>query len=121
MRYSLYYQLMPALRRVGELSHWNRAEIEGLMTVMAVLKYHHETQRYPEKLSELVEVGLLKKLPMDPYSDKPLVYRKIDDGFTLYSVGYNFTDDGGMAIRNKKGRAKMWGAVEGDAVFWPID
>jgi hypothetical protein len=121
VRYSLYYQLMPALRQVGERAHRNRAEVEGLMTVMAVLWYHQETQRYPEKLSELVEAGLLKKLPMDPFSDKPLVYRKIDDGFTLYSVGYNFTDDGGMAIRDRKGRAKVWGAVEGDAVFWPID
>jgi hypothetical protein len=121
VRYSLYYKLMPALRQVGERAHRNQAEVEGLMTVMAVLWYHQETRRYPEKLSELVEAGLLKKLPIDPYSDKPLVYRRMDDGFTLYSVSYNFTDDGGMAIRDRKGRAKVWGAVEGDAVFWPID
>jgi hypothetical protein len=119
VRYSLYYQLMSALRRVGEISHRNRTEVECLMTVMAVLRYHQKTQRYPEKLSELVEAGLLKKLPMDPYSDKPLVYRITDDRFTLYSVSENFTDDGGAVFRDDKGRVKMW-ADEGDAVFWPV-
>jgi len=119
VRYSLYYQLMPALRRIGEMAHRNRAEVEGLMTVMAVLWYHQETQRYPEKLSELVEAGLLKKLPMDPYSDKPLVYRKTNEGFTLYSASENFTDDDGKVFMDDKGRAKVW-ADEGDAVFWPV-
>ena len=68
---------------------------------------------------ELFEAGYLKKLPMDPYSDSPLVYKKTDDDFILYSVGYDFEDDGGEVYRDNKGRVRPWGD-EGDAVFWPV-
>jgi len=61
----------------------------------------------------------LKALPIDPFSDKPLVYRRTEDGFILYSVGPNFEDDGGVVGKDEKGRVKMW-ADEGDAVFWPV-
>ena len=35
--------------------------------------------------------------PCDPFSDRPLVYRRQADGYLLYSVGANGTDDGGVA------------------------
>ena len=119
-RYLLYYVMMPGLRSVGERAHRYRAEVEGLMTVISMLRYNKAKGQYPESLNEVLEAGLLKKLPMDPFSDKPLVYRRMDDGFTLYSVSYNSTDDGGMVIMDRKGRVGMW-ASRGDAVFWPID
>jgi len=117
-RYIGYYMLIPALRRVGEIAHRVRTEVGGLITTVAVLGYNKENSRYPESLSELVKAGLLKKLPMDPFSDKALVYRRTDDKFTLYSVGLNFEDDGGK-MGTKNGKPNKW-ADEGDAVFWPV-
>ncbi len=38
---------------------------------------------------------------VDPFTDKPLVYKKAGDRFQLYSVGANKTDDGGMAKPGK--------------------
>jgi hypothetical protein len=58
-------------------------------------------------------------LPIASFSDKPLVYRKTDDDFILYSVGPNFTDEGGEYSRDSKGRIKNW-LDNGDAVFWPV-
>jgi len=57
---------------------------------------------------------------MDPYSDKPLVYKRKGEGFILYSVGPNFIDDGGtVAVVN--GRTMKWGTKEqGDIVLWPV-
>ena len=51
---------------------------------------------------------------MDPYSDKPLVYKRLDNSFTLYSLGADFDDDGGTPSN--------WGEGDkgGDAVFWPV-
>jgi hypothetical protein len=37
-------------------------------------------------------------VPIDPYSDRPLVYRRTDDGYLLYSVGSNRVDDGGQRV-----------------------
>ena len=86
-----------------------------------ILWYEKERGMYPESLAELVKVGFLEEVPIDPFSDEPLVYRKTDDGFILYSVGMNFVDDGGQYGTNKNGGAKKtWSDDGGDAVFWPV-
>jgi len=86
----------------------------ALITTIAILRYKTETVRLPETLDQLVATGYLKELPMDPYSDGPLVYRRLDDGFTLYSFGPDFDDDGGTP--------SLWdrGYQGGDQVFWPV-
>jgi hypothetical protein len=67
---------------------------------------------------------LLSEVPIDPFSDQPLVYKKTDNGFTLYSVGYNFKDDGGVPGQyegtNKNPQARRW-TQYGDVVFWPVE
>jgi len=111
--------LMPSLNIISIIGYRNKADAEAMLALIAILRHKEEIGSFPENLDKLVEAGLLNALPIDPFSDKPLVYRRTDDGFTLYSVGYNFADDGGTVFRNDKGRAKMW-ADEGDAVFWPV-
>jgi hypothetical protein len=37
----------------------------------------------------------LSAIPMDPYSGRPLVYRRVGDTYVLYSVGRDGKDDGG--------------------------
>jgi len=92
-----------------------KSQYEATLTILAALRWNLDKGRYPDSLDELVSNGYLKKLPMDQYSDKPLVYKKTDDSFMLYSLGKDFDDDGG--IHNK-----YWGIADesGDSVFWPI-
>jgi hypothetical protein len=105
--------------RCAALNGWvAEAFRRALLTVLAILRYQKEKGAYPADLEALVEQGYLSQLPMDPWSDSPLVYKKTDDDFTLYSVGENFEDDGGEVIRDYDGRVGMW-VGEGDAVFWP--
>lgn len=106
--------LGPAHGRVGELIWRVKAGRSALLTVLAVLRYQKENAKYPADLEELVKNGYLKELPMDPYADKPLVYRKTGESFLLYSVGADFDDDGGVPSK--------WGQTEqgGDQVFWPV-
>jgi hypothetical protein len=111
--------LMPALGRVSEISYRLSADVKSTLTVIALLRYRQDTSDYPESLDGLVAAGYLKELPIDPYTDEPLIYRKTDGNFILYSVGPNFKDDGGQVYRDKKGKVKLW-ADEADAVFWPV-
>ncbi len=111
--------LEPAHRRVGQLVWRMKTHRVTLLTVLAVLRYEKENGRCPENLHSLVGLDYLKELPMDPWSDKPLVYKRGDDGFVLYGVGSNFTDDGGEAARYDDGRIRKY-ADEGDWVFWPV-
>ncbi|MCI0499007.1 MAG: hypothetical protein L0Y36_04925 [Planctomycetales bacterium] len=112
--------LMPALEKVNILSHRNRIDSQALPAILAILQYQKQNGTFPETLDALVENGLLNNVPIDPFSDNPLVYKKMDNGFTLYSVGQNFVDDGGLQGKDSRGKSTLWGN-DGDAVFWPVN
>lgn len=110
--------LMPALAKVAERSHRSRVDSMATLTVLAILQYHKTHGEYPASLTALAEAGLLRQLPMDPYSDRALVYRRTEGGFVLYSVGLNLADDGGAA-GTKDGKYTRW-TDNGDVIFWPV-
>lgn len=105
---------IPSVYRVIELYQRLKAKESALITIIAILRYKEDKEQFPENLDQLVSAGYLKQLPMDPYSDKPLVYKRLDSNFMLYSLGADFDDDGGMHSR--------WGqySLGGDQVFWPV-
>ncbi|MBC8468649.1 MAG: TlpA family protein disulfide reductase [Planctomycetes bacterium] len=107
--------LYPAIKRSIENEYCGRAEIQALITTLAVLRYNNEKKGYPVSLSQLISAGYLNEPPKDPFSDKPLVYRKSQEGFILYSFGGDFDDDDGQHSK--------WGLDEegGDQVFWPVE
>ena len=100
--------------RVMELARRARAELDALVTTLAAIRYQRDQGQYPESLNRLVETGYLESVPWDPNSNGPLIYRRTEGNFILYSCGRDFDDDGGM-------RSK-WGEGEngGDQVFWPV-
>ena len=112
-RYWPVLTFIPGLQKIGAMSYRNRAEVDALIATIAILRYEKEKGEYPESLDSLVADGYLKRLPMDPYSNKSLVYSRKDDGFILYSFGLNYADDGGVRYRSR------W-AKDGDRVFWPV-
>ncbi len=63
-------------------------------TALSLLQYHNDNGAYPESLDALIP-ECLDAVPIDPFTGEPLVYRKVDDGFQLYSFGPNQIDDGG--------------------------
>ena len=104
-----------AMPKVIEIESRIRVEEQALITTLTVLRYNADKRRYPAELPELVSAGYIKGLPKDPFSDKPLVYKQTRQGFTLYSFGGDFDDDGGLHSK--------WGLGEegGDQVFWPLE
>jgi len=62
---------------------------------------------YPAALTDLVHVGLLRHLPVDPFAptfDVPLHYRPLaGDKFLLYSVGADGIDDNGRPVDLRQG------------------
>jgi len=119
-RYFLLHYLIPAAERCSDLAYRGKALHEATVAILALKRWRLEKNEYPAGLDDLVSAGFLKELPMDPYSDKPLVYKKTDDNFILYSLGCDFKDDGGKIVE-KRGDVQKWGTHDdGDAVFWPV-
>jgi len=86
-----------------------------LITTLAILRYRADTGRLPASLDEVVSAGYLDAMPMDPFGDGPLVYRRRDGDFVLYSRAFDLDDDGGVPSDWGKGDAG------GDNVFWPVE
>jgi hypothetical protein len=119
-RFALLQILMPAIWRCSEIMYRGKALHEATVTILALKHWQLEENEYPSDLSELVTAGFLKELPMDPYSDKPLVYRRQGGDFILYGLGPNFTDDGGE-VGLVRGKPRRWGTSEvGDVIYWPL-
>ncbi|MHC4584146.1 MAG: hypothetical protein ACYS3N_06420 [Planctomycetota bacterium] len=119
-RFALLEHLIPAAERISELLYQGKASHEATMAILVIQRWRLEKDGYPATLDELIEAGYLKELPKDPYSDKPIIYKKTGDNFVLYSIGRNFEDDGGKVFE-KDGDVQKWGANDdGDAVFWPV-
>jgi len=75
----------------------HEARTRLLQTELAIRAFRLEHKRYPYRLGELVP-GLLGRIPVDPYSDKPLVYRREGNEYLLYGAGGNGVDDGGQRV-----------------------
>ncbi len=111
--------LAPAFQRIIEISFRCKTDVEATLTIIAISRYRQNKGAYPENLKELVTSGYIQELPIDSFSDKPLVYKKSGDDFILYSVGPNCVDDGGQSGKDDKGKPKLW-ADNGDAILWPV-
>jgi hypothetical protein len=84
------------------------ARLRLLMTELALRSHHAKHGAPPAQLTQLVP-QYLSRVPQDPFSNQPLVYRPQGTNWLLYSVGPDRKDDGGAPA----GR----GTAKGDLFF----
>ena len=86
--------MLPAFISVQNAADRCAQEQRNLHLAFALAAYQRDQGHYPAKLAELCP-KYLKDVPGDLFSGKPLIYRLVDQGYLLYSVGVNGVDDGG--------------------------
>ncbi len=86
--------LLPAHSRSLITSESHRARLRATATAIAALRFRKANGRWPDALEELVG-AYIEAVPKDPFTGRPLVYKVLDDGIAVYSVGENGRDDGG--------------------------
>lgn len=64
--------------------------------VLGLTLYHQRHGAYPEQLEDLLSMDW--PVPMDYYTEEPLVYRREGKSFVLYSLGPDLMDNGGTAV-----------------------
>lgn len=84
------------------------AQLAAEEIMCALELYRREDGGYPAKLADLAP-AYLPDVPVDPFTDGPIVYRVTPTGYTLYALGPNRVDDGGVSVRP--------GQYEPDQVF----
>jgi hypothetical protein len=85
--------LLPATNAAMNAEHRGQMKFDLSRLAVALEVYRATTGEYPESLTALT-VDVLKEIPLDRYSGKPLRYERREDGYLLYSVGANAKDDG---------------------------
>ncbi|MBC8868879.1 MAG: hypothetical protein H8E44_05650 [Planctomycetes bacterium] len=86
---------VPALDAVREASTRSQANLAGVQLLTAVRRFEVAHGYLPESLDEVASETILKTVPTDPYSGRPMCYAIIDGKPTVYSVGKDLKDDGG--------------------------
>jgi hypothetical protein len=95
----------------GRSLEGDAASIVGLLGLKAV-GHKQKHGIFPPDLQALGAQDLV-----DPFTGKPLVYRPEPDGFLLYSVGPDLTDDGGLGYDSKERKGDIvWRYQEGSGV-----
>ena len=103
------------VNRSLNIDYWRKATAQFRVNRVAIALelYRMEHGQYPVDLEELVP-QFLEAIPLDPFTERQLVYRP-DNGnpFLLYSVGPNEIDDDGAEIPSKSGLSVI-GTVKTD-------
>jgi hypothetical protein len=95
-----YFRLSGGLFPNFSATWLKEAILEAMMgagkIALACKMHKNQEGRFPENIGELVP-DFLDKEPFDPFTGNPYVYKPMDDGFIVYSVGSNEKDDGGRS------------------------
>ncbi len=67
----------------------------GHNVLIALRRYKNRTNQWPTDLDQISSELSVETL-LDPFSDKPFIYKKLDDSFALYSRGKNGIDENGQ-------------------------
>jgi len=86
--------LLPAVNAAMDAEERGKMRFEVTELAVALSAYHAEHGAYPKKLGKLAPT-YVAEIPRDRFADADLTYRPRKDGYLLYSVGRNATDDGG--------------------------
>ena len=61
-------------------------ERKAAMAGLAVERYRLKNGHYPNKLSDIAP-EFIEEIPEDPFDGNDLRYKKLPDGFVVYSIG----------------------------------
>jgi hypothetical protein len=99
--------IMPAQGQAATRLAYGQASVNLARTAIALERCRLARGAFPEALDALAP-QFIAKVPHDAVGGEPLKYRSEAGGsFVLYSVGWNETDDSGLAGFDKEGAADM--------------
>lgn len=93
-------------------------KLSAARAAVAVERFKLANGKLPNRLEDLVP-RFLASVPIDPFNDKPQVYKIVGNTYRIYSVGPNGIDDGGID-RDTIVNGKPVANLDLDIVFEPL-
>jgi muramidase (phage lysozyme) len=112
--------LMPALVKIYSAHGKGQALLRCAITAIAAERYRLASGHWPETLEALLPM-YLPEIPLDPFVQNALRYRRVDDGVIIYSVGPDGEDNDGNLHRRKLDQpaGPLWGTDIGFRLWDP--
>ncbi len=104
--------MLPALSNISKKGAVAQVAVDEALLACALERYRLARDQYPEQLAALAPEFIFT-LPHDVIGGESYIYRRSEDSFVLYSVGWNEKDDGGK-VGMKGGSTDL---SEGDWVW----
>ena len=101
-----------ALRRYAE----GQVEVDQMRLACAIELFRHQHGHPPESLAELAP-NFIPTVPSDPLTGQPYLYTHTGNDYTLYSLGANGTDEGGLIVWKEGNRPDQPDSNQGDWVW----
>ena len=92
--------IMPATAKALDATARNLAHRDLVLCALSARQYQQTRGELPATLAALVP-ELLPAVPADPFDGQPLRMAVTSEGLTIYSVGRDMKDDGGIDPENK--------------------
>ena len=89
--------VFPGLGKAVDIDLRARARLDLARMALHVEQYRIKEGRLPDHLADLTE-DYMETVPVDPFDDTPIKYRKLEKGYVIYSVGSDGKDDEGMEL-----------------------
>ena len=105
--YILSGLIVPGVIKVFPKDARNVASIRLAQTALAIERFRLKNGGMPTDLTALVP-SFLEQPPLDPFDGKLLRFRKLEKGYTLYSVGPDATDDHGRQSKPDDKAHSRW-------------
>ncbi|MHC4713270.1 MAG: hypothetical protein ACYTAN_08385 [Planctomycetota bacterium] len=111
--------LLPVIWRANLQAEKTRARLAATAAAIAALRFKKAEGRWPDRLDELVG-RYVEAVPLDTITGAPFIYKVLDDGIVVYSVGQNGQDDGGEPdlVKPAGGGPRGWGDDCGGFRIW---
>jgi hypothetical protein len=94
----LVRMLLPSLQKYYQKVGLIETELNEALIACALERYRLANGKLPETLDQLAP-KFIERVPLDVCNGEPYIYRPGSGrDFTLYSVGWNLTDDGGKTV-----------------------
>jgi hypothetical protein len=92
--------MLPALTAVVQAEH--RAATSFVLVELSIVleRYRLDHAGYPQKLADL-SPKYIAVVPNDKFADRPMMYKRTDSGYLIYSVGKNGKDDDGLTYNDR--------------------
>jgi hypothetical protein len=87
--------MLPALGNVPKKGAHGQAVADQVVIACALERYRLAHGQFPNALDALAP-DFISQMPHDVITGEPYKYRRDQEAFALYSIGWNETDDGGQ-------------------------